>query len=184
MKSMDIRLIFINGFLGGAILSMVSFLGMFRDNPEHRLFFGVLMGVTALVSGCVFQFCYEELRATNGLRWIFEKSEGKIPERIFEVNGRQVEQTLAYLAGIQLQLRRNGRIILGLNLLKLMTTLLSALALARWQDPMLIFTLIWTGLSHVWIYVVSVRSLKNGQFTQMEIYSLLELHRFSLKRKV
>jgi len=184
LKQTDIKLIFVNGCLGGAVLAMVSFFEIFRDYPELRLFLGLLIGVVALVMGSVFHFSYREMRATNGLRWAFEESQGQIPERMFELNGRQVGPTLAFLVDMDYRLRRHSAILLGLNLLKLSTTLLCALALARWQNRFLTFTLIWTGLAHVWIYLITLRTLKNGQAARLEIFNLLQLHRFSLKKRM
>lgn len=184
MRKTESNMLFINGFLAGAVLTMISFIEVFRNYPEQRLFLGALIFMTALVMGIVFQFCYMELRATNGLRWAFEQAEGKIPPRVFELHGHQIEPSLDFLVTMHDKIRRHGFILLALNVLKLMTTLLGTLALARWQSNLMVFMLVWAGASHLWIYVLSARSLRNGQISRREIFNLLQIHQFRLKKRL
>lgn len=184
LRRIESNMLFINGFLAGVILTMISFMDIFRDYPPMRLYILAVIFVTAVVMGIVFQFSYMELRATNGLRWTFEQAKGKIPERVFELNGGQMEPALQFLASMHHKIQRHAAILLFLNLLKILTTVLVSLASARWQSRMLLFTLVWTGMSHAWIYIISVRSLRNGQFARLEIFNLLELYRFSMRKKM
>lgn len=174
-------MIFINGLLAGATLPMVSFIGIFRGNPEYRLFLGVLIFICGLTFGYVFQFCYQELRATNALRRSFEQSGEEVPSWITSLYGKYTENSMHYLNKVLIKCRQQASVLLLLNILFFFVTVLVSLTALRWEEGQLIFTLLWVGIAHVWIYALSVRCLKNGQYTRKKIFGFLEIHRLRLK---
>ncbi|MCL1949544.1 MAG: hypothetical protein FWF59_07415 [Turicibacter sp.] len=183
MKKTESNMLFLNGFFAGIILAMVSFIEIYRSRPGERIFLTVLIWMTGLVLGVVFQFCYMELRATSSLRWAFEMSEGKIPENILRLHDFKVEPSLEFLMRMNQKLFRHSIILLFLNGLKLMTTLLVGLTLWRSGSQLLVFGLVWMLISHFWVYALSAKSLQNGRFARAEIFGILELYRFRLKKR-
>lgn len=173
---------FLSGFNTGAILTTISVADILFLSQDSKRFFAILVMViiNGAVIGVVMQYILIHTNITRNMVFSFINAEHKIPKRLLKLRDGNIGETLKMMSHIQLNIKKNLFVLVGLIILVLLSLCLPIAYGIKMNSNFVIFSIGWSVLLCSRIIIRALIYINNSRYLIIKINHIFDDYQFNL----
>ncbi|MGL4336628.1 MAG: hypothetical protein ACRCST_07020 [Turicibacter sp.] len=162
---------FLRSFNLGAILTTLSISDILFLSQDKTIFFAILFMVivNGAVIGVVMQYILIHTNITRNMVYAFINSKNQIPEKLLKMRHHNLDETLKMMRNIQLNVKKNVLILMGLFILLILSLFLPIAYGVSMGSKLVIFSIIWSVAFLARILLKSMIFINNSRYLVLKM---------------